>query len=157
MLYRDLVQLTPIESIIQLHDADKESAAKNLVQTYVISDTMANKLVDMAFPQLQFERPQDNKGVLIVGNYGIGKSHLMSVISAIAERVELKDELTNDKVKEASGSFTGKFKVVRVEIGSVTRGLREILLDELQSALNTWGVSFKFPTADQVTNNKSLL
>jgi hypothetical protein len=58
-------------------------------------------------------------------------------------------------VKEASGSFAGKFKVVRVEIGSVTRGLREILLDELQSALNTWGVSFIFPSADQVNNNKN--
>ena len=101
MLYRDLVQFTPIESIIQLRDAEKESAAKSLVQTYVISEAMANKLVDMAFPQLQFERPQDNKGVLIVGNYGTGKSHLMSVISAIAERAELKDHLTNEKVKEA--------------------------------------------------------
>ncbi len=87
MLYRDLVQFTPIESIIQLRDAEKEPAAKSLVQTYVISDAMANKLVDLAFPQLQFERPQDNKGVLIVGNYGTGKSHLMSVISAIAERL----------------------------------------------------------------------
>jgi hypothetical protein len=157
MLYRDLVQFTPIESIIQLRDAEKEPAAKSLVQSYVISDAMANKLVDMAFPQLQFERPQDNKGVLIVGNYGTGKSHLMSVISAIAERSELKDQLTNEKVKEASGSFAGKFKVVRVEIGSVTRGLREILLDELQSALNTWGVSFIFPSADQVNNNKTVI
>ena len=51
MLYRDLVQFTPIESIIQLHDAEKEPAAKNLVQTYVISEAMANKLVDMAYPQ----------------------------------------------------------------------------------------------------------
>ena len=157
MLYRDLVQFTPIDSIIQLRDAEKEPAAKSLVQTYVISEAMANKLVDMAFPQLQFERPQDNKGILIVGNYGTGKSHLMSVISAIAERTELKDQLTNEKVKKASESFAGKFKVVRVEIGSVTRGLREILLDEIQSALNTWGVSFTFPSADQVTNNKTII
>jgi hypothetical protein len=154
MLYRDLVQFTPIETIIQLRDAEKESAAKKLVQTYVISDAMANKLVDLVFPQLQFERPQDNKGILIVGNYGTGKSHLMSVISAIAERDELKDQLTNERVKEASRIFSGKFKVVRVEIGSVTRGLREILLDELQSALNSWDVSFTFPSANQVNNNK---
>ncbi|MHB8806016.1 MAG: DUF6079 family protein [Anaerolineaceae bacterium] len=157
MLYRDLVQFTPIETIIQLRDAEKESAAKNLVQTYVISDAMANKLVDMAFPQLQFERPQDNKGILIVGNYGTGKSHLMSVISAIAERAELKEQLTNQKVKDAADSFAGKFKVVRVEIGSVTRGLREILLDELQAALSSWGITFVFPPADQVNNNKTLI
>jgi hypothetical protein len=157
MLYRDLVQFTPIETIIQLRDAEKESAAKKLVQTYVISDAMANKLVDLVFPQLQFERPQDNKGILIVGNYGTGKSHLMSVISAIAERDELKDQLTDERVKEASRIFSGKFKVVRVEIGSVTRGLREILLDELQSALNSWDVSFTFPSANQVNNNKTAI
>jgi len=50
MLYRDLVQFTPIETIIQLHDSEKEPEAKSLVQTYVISEAMANKLVDMAFP-----------------------------------------------------------------------------------------------------------
>ena len=157
MLYRDLVQFTPIETIIQLRDAEKESAAKNLVQTYVISDAMANKLVDMAFPQLQFDRPQDNKGILIVGNYGTGKSHLMSVISAVAERPELREQLTNEKVKDAAKAFAGKFKVVRVEIGSVTRGLREILLDELQAALKLLGNLFVFPPADQVNNNKTLI
>jgi len=157
MLYRDLIQFTPIETIIQLRDAEKESAAKNLVQTYVISDAMANKLVDMAFPQLQFDRPQDNKGILIVGNYGTGKSHLMSVVSAVAERSELREQLTNVRVKNAANSFAGKFKVVRVEIGSVTRGLREILLDELQAALSSWGIPFVFPPADQVNNNKTLI
>lgn len=155
MLYRDIVQFTPIETIIQLRDADKEAAARNLVETYVISDAMANKLMDMAFTQLQMETPQDNKGVLIVGNYGTGKSHLMSVISAIAEREELVDKLTNDSVKQGAMSFAGKFKIVRVEIGSSTRGLREILLDEIQGALNSWGVSFSFPKADEITNNKT--
>jgi hypothetical protein len=157
MFYKDLIQFTPIETIIQLRDSDKESTAKSLVQTYVISEAMANKFVDMAFTQLQFDRPLDNKGILIVGNYGTGKSHLMSVISAVAERSELRDQLTNEKVKEAAKTFAGKFKVVRVEIGSVTRGLREILLDELQAALNSWGVSITFPSADQVNNNKTLI
>jgi len=157
MFYKDLVQFTPIETIIQIHEAEKETVAKNLVQTYVISDTMANKLVDMAFPQLQFDRPQDNKGVLIVGNYGTGKSHLMSVISAVAERPELREHLTNKKVKKAAKSFAGKFKVVRVEIGGVTRGLREILLDELKDALDSWGISFVFTPADQISNNKGLI
>jgi DNA replication protein DnaC len=30
--------------------------------------------------QLQMDEVIDNKGVLVVGNYGTGKSHLMSVI-----------------------------------------------------------------------------
>ena len=157
MLYKDLVHFTPIETIIQLRDSENEQTAKNLVETYVISDTMANKLVDVAIPQLQLDNPQDNKGILVVGNYGTGKSHLMSVISAVAERSDLKEFLTNPKVKDASSSFAGKFKVLRVEIGSVTGSLRDILLAELETALKTWGVSFTFPSAEQVTNNKVAL
>lgn len=155
MLYRELVQFTPIERVIQLRDADEVSAAKNLTQSFVISETMAKKLVDVVFPELQFETPHDNKGVLIVGNYGTGKSHLMSVISSVAEHADLVEKLTNEKVKDTFQNIAGKFRVIRVEIGGVTKGLREILLDELQSALTDWGVPFTFPSADQITNNKN--
>ena len=55
----------------------------------------------------------------------------MSVLSAVAEHGAMADELTNLQVGEAAIAFAGKFKVVRVEIGSVTKGLSEILLDEL--------------------------
>lgn len=157
MFYKDLIQFTPIESIIQLRDANKEANARNLVQTYVISDQMANKLVDLVIPQLQFERPHDNKGVLVVGNYGTGKSHLMSVLSAVAEHGAMVSEITNPRVREASLAFAGKFKVVRVEIGSVKKDLRDILLDELAEALDGWGTPVAFPPAEQVNNNKNLI
>ncbi|MBE0698471.1 MAG: ATP-binding protein, partial [Anaerolineaceae bacterium] len=157
MLYKDLVQFTPIETIIQLRDADQETNARNLVQSYVISEPMANKLVDLVIPQLQFAQPRDNKGVLVVGNYGSGKSHLMSVLSAVAEHVEMADCLSHPQVKQAAAQFAGKFKVVRVEIGSVTKGLRDILLDELSDALSRWGTPVSFPPASQVNNNKNLI
>src|SRR5687768_4951889 len=95
MRYRDLIQFEPIESVIQLRDADREDSARHLVQTYVISDRMADQLANVVFPQLQFATPRDNKGVLIVGNYGTGKSHLLSVLSAVAEHGGLADQLAH--------------------------------------------------------------
>jgi hypothetical protein len=89
MKYGELIQFEPIESVVQLRDADEATAARQLVQTYVISTEMSEKLVNLVFPQLQFDQPTDNKGLLVVGNYGTGKSHLMSVISALAENGEL--------------------------------------------------------------------
>ncbi len=53
--------------------------------TYVISEDMAMNITKIAFEQLQFDYPTDNKGLMIVGNYGTGKSHLMAVISSIAQ------------------------------------------------------------------------
>jgi hypothetical protein len=37
MLYRDLVQFDPIESVIQLREADRKEEARRLVRTYVVS------------------------------------------------------------------------------------------------------------------------
>src|SRR5215213_11878507 len=114
MRYSDLVQFEPIETVIQLRDADKEKTARELVNSYVISDRMADQLINLVFPQIQFQRPQDNKGVLIVGNYGTGKSHLMSVISAIAEYEDLVDDLRQPSTGDLRSGFkpiAGRFQV----------------------------------------------
>ena len=95
MKYADLIQFQPIESVIQLREADKTTDARNLVETFVISDRMAELLTGLVFPQLQFDKPADTKGLLIVGNYGTGKSHLMAVISAIAEHADMASAATN--------------------------------------------------------------
>ncbi|MBN2547931.1 MAG: hypothetical protein JXB15_02140 [Anaerolineales bacterium] len=155
MLYRDLVQFEPIETVIQLRDANQQSIANHLVKTYVVSDRISDQLTNLVIPQLQFDRPQDNKGVLIVGNYGTGKSHLMSVISAAAEFSDTAELLTHAGVRSAAKAIAGRFKVLRVEIGSTTRSLRDILLEELQIALERWEAPYTFPPASQITNNKN--
>jgi len=154
MKYNDVIQFEPIESVVQLRVADEASAAKTLVRTYVISEEMAEKLNNLVFSQLQFEQPTDNKGLLVVGNYGTGKSHLMSVISAIAENESLVNELNNKAVSDAAVKISGKFKVVRTEIGAITMSLRDILIAELEEHLAAIGINYSFPAADKVTNNK---
>jgi hypothetical protein len=154
MKYGDLIQFEPIESVVQLRDADEAAAARQLVQTYVISEEMAEKLVSLVIPQLQFDKPVDNKGLLIVGNYGTGKSHLMSVISALAENGDLASHLNDKSVVSAAGKISGRFKVVRTEIGATTMSLRDILVAELEEHLADLGVSYSFPSAAKVTNNK---
>ena len=89
MKYRDLVKFEPIESVIQLEQADSPGAVRQLIQTFVISKRMSEQLCDLVIPNLQFESPADNKGVLIVGNYGTGKSHLLSLISGLAEHSDM--------------------------------------------------------------------
>ena len=154
MKYGDLIQFEPIESVVQLRDADEAAAARQLVQTYVISGEMAEKLTSLVVPQLQFEQPMDNKGLLVVGNYGTGKSHLMSVISALAENGDLATHLNDKSVASAAGKIGGRFKVVRTEIGATTMSLRDILVAELEEHLAAMGVSYSFPPTNKVSNNK---
>ena len=154
MKYNDLIEFDPIESVVQLRDADEAAAARQLVKTYVISEEMAEKLIGLVIPQLQFEQPTDNKGLLVVGNYGTGKSHLMSVISGLAENPELAANLNNADVADAAGKIGGRFKVVRTEIGATTMSLRDILVAELEEHLASVGVSYSFPSTSEVSGNK---
>ena len=157
MKYKDLIQFDPIETVVQLREADDKGEAANLVRTYVISDRMADILIRLVIPQLQFAVPRDNKGLMIVGNYGTGKSHLMSVLSAVAEHGDLAASLTNEQVAEAAQAIAGQFRVVRTEIGSTTMPLRDILFGELEMALAQMGITYRFPGMDQAPNNKDLL
>ncbi|MDR5897681.1 DUF6079 family protein [Halomonas vilamensis] len=168
MKYGELIQFDPIETVVQLRDAGKSSAAHTLVSSYVISEEMAEKLtgriykngklekenVEALFLQLQFEKPVDNKGLLVVGNYGTGKSHLMSVVSSLAADASLLDELNHDDVRDAAEKVAGRFKVIRTEIGATTMSLRDILVGELEEHLENIGVEYVFPKAGTISSHK---
>jgi hypothetical protein len=154
MKYGDLIQFESIESVVQLRAADEEAAARHLVKTYVISEEMADRLVNLVLPQLQFDQPVDNKGLLVVGNYGTGKSHLMSVVSALAENAEQCSHLNDTNLAKAASKIGGRFKVVRTEIGATTMALRDILVSELEEHLGAMGVSYSFPSAARVPSIK---
>jgi energy-coupling factor transporter ATP-binding protein EcfA2 len=111
-------------------------------------------LCDVIFPNLQFGTPADNKGVLVVGNYGTGKSHLLSLISGLAEHAGLAKAVKDKAVAKAAGAVAGKFKVVRLEIPATQKSLRNIICGRLEDFLAGEGLSFTFPPDDQVDSNK---
>ena len=116
MKYSDLISFDPIESVIQLTAADDSSEAVKRVKSYVMSDSMAGQIKNNMLSQLSLDDVVDNKGVLLVGNYGTGKSHLMSVISAIALDATNLAHLRNQNFAEDAKDIAGRFEVVRIEI-----------------------------------------
>jgi Cdc6-like AAA superfamily ATPase len=155
--YSELINFNPIESVIELKKADDLNKAKELVKTYVMSDEMADKLDYGLISQVQLEEVVDNKGVLIVGNYGTGKSHLMSVISAVANNQDLLQDLNNKKFQEYMEPIAGKFEVLRIELGAVDNNLRDIIMKEIEEDLADRGIDYKFPDSSTLTNNKVAL
>ncbi len=155
MKYADLIQFDPIETVVQLREADRAASARRLVESFVISNRMGEQLAELVLPQLQFETPADNKGLLVVGNYGTGKSHLMAVISAIAEHAELASMLTNPAVADKASLVAGRFFVIRAEINS-SMPLRQFVMETLQDKLSEQGVNFEVPPEDQIKNHKDV-
>ena len=155
MRYADLIEFSPIESVVQLRDSDAKDKARELVRSYVISRDMAERLRDVLFPNLALDGVSDPMGLLIVGNYGSGKSHLMSVISAMAEDAGVLKEVENADVRESAKDIAGRFLVARMEIGSTKMALREILTGNLTKHLAKMGVDFSFPESHEVSENKT--
>lgn len=157
MKYSELINFKPIESTIQLLDANQEMKARELVETYVMSDTMADQLKARLIDQLQMEEVIDNKGVLVVGNYGTGKSHLMSVISAVANDERNLAYLQNKRFAEAMEPIAGKFEVLRIEIGGVIMSLTDIICGRIDDDFKARGIDFDMPDYSTVKDPKQLI
>ena len=157
MKYSDLISFHPIEDVIQLVTADDKNKAREYVKTYVMSDTMAESLQAPVIDQLQMDEVVDNKGVLIVGNYGTGKSHLMSVISAIATDADNVQYLQNKKFAEQVKPIAGKFEVLRIEIGGVVMPLYDVIMGYVQEDFEKRGIDFEVPEYSSVKSIKSVV
>lgn len=157
MKYSELISFDPINDVVQLTTANDSEMAKSYVSSYVMSDNMADNLKATVIDQLQMDDVVDNKGVLIVGNYGTGKSHLMTVISSVASDAENINYLGNKKFAEYMKPIAGKFEVLRIEIGGVTMPLRQLLLEYIEEDFEKRGIEFTAPDLDTVKDNKRLI
>lgn len=157
MKYSDLINFNPIESVIHINAADDKTEAINLTRNYVMSNDMAEKMERGIINELQLDEVVDNKGVLLVGNYGTGKSHLMSVISAVASDRENLEYLQNKSFAKNMERIAGRFEVLRIEIGSTTMTLRNIILNRVEQDFKKRGLAFSFPKDGEIINNKDVL
>ena len=157
MKYSELIRFKPIESTIQLLETADKKVAQDMVQTYVMSDTMAEGLKATVIDQLQMEEVVDNKAVMIVGNYGTGKSHLMSVIAAIATDTENLEFVQNRRFAKDMEIIAGKFEVLRLKVDGLTMPLREIILAEIEDDFSNRGIDYTVPNLDNVRDNARLI
>ncbi len=157
MKYSDLISFHPIEDVIQLVTADDKDKAREYVKTYVMSDGMADSLQAPVLDQLQMDEVVDNKGILVVGNYGTGKSHLMSVISAVATDADNLRYLQNKKFAEQIKPIAGKFEVLRIEIGGVVMPLYDVIMGYVQDDFEKRGISFSVPDYANVKSIKTVV
>lgn len=141
MKYRELIQFNPIDEIIKFEKLDNENYRENVVKNFVCSQTFEDYTIPTICKHLDFSQPVETKGIQIVGNYGTGKSHLMSLFSIIAEDEKYLDMLNNKKAKDALKKIAGKYLVHRFEIGS-NNDLWTIVAWEIDKALDEWGVDY---------------
>ena len=143
MQYKELIQFEPITSVVKLVNAADHSIAESLVKTFVFSKKMQEDLNEVILKNLITEATYETKGIQIVGNYGTGKSHLMSLVSAIAENADLVVHIQNEDLREGLKSIAGRYKVLRFEIGT-DKPLKDIVFAQIERYLKKEGIDFTF-------------
>ena len=157
MKYSELISFKPIESTIQLLETVDKKVAQDMVQTYVMSDTMAESIKATVIDQLQMAEVADNKAVMIVGNFGTGKSHLMSAIAAIATDADNLQFAQNKRFAKDMEIVAGKFEVLRLKADGLTMPLREVILAEIEDDFANRGIDYTVPDLNNVRDNARLI
>lgn len=150
MKYKELIQFEPITRVVKLVNTNEKNVAKELVKTYVFSNRMHEDVQEIILKNLNPTPNHETFGIQVVGSYGTGKSHLMSLVSAIAENASLLDLLSNDDLKNSFKKIAGKYKVLRFEIG-IDKPLKDIFFSQVERFLNSEGLKFSFDESENIS------
>lgn len=143
MKYKELLNFQPITEVVKFSRTSETNYQKNLIETFVFSDTFKEHLIPLIVKNLDFNKDGESFGLQVVGNYGTGKSHLMSLVSLIAENSGLIDLVQEEKPKEDLTRIAGKFKVLRFELGN-DESLWEVVTYKIEEYLKDLEVDFTF-------------
>lgn len=143
MKYKELLNFEPITEVVKFSRTNENDYQNALVKTFVFSDTFKNHLIPLMVRNLDFTYSGESFGLQVVGNYGTGKSHLMSLVSLIAENGDLLPMINDEKSKNDLKSIAGKFNVLRFELGN-SESLWEVMTFQIENYLKSIGVNFSF-------------
>ena len=148
MKYKDLIQFDPIDEIIKFSKLDNEDYRSKIVGNFVCSRTYEEYIIPQICATLDLSSTKETKGIQIVGNYGTGKSHLMSLFTIIAEDASNLSLLKSERAKERLKTIAGKYKVFRFELGN-NQELWDIVTYKIDGALEQWGVDYRISDDDR--------
>lgn len=146
MKYSELLHFEPITEVVKFDRLGDVYYQESLIRTFVFSKDYENNIIPFICSNLDYTTNAETFGLQIVGNYGTGKSHLMSLFTLIAENSTYLPLLNNEKARENLKKIAGKYKVLRFELGN-TQELWEIICYQIDKYLKSIGVDYSITTA----------
>ena len=141
MKYKELITFEPINEVVKFDQLSNEDYRHSLVRNFVFSETYEKTFIPQICKNLDYTACYETFGMQIVGNYGTGKSHLMSLVSLVAEDATLLPEVNNESARKVLGNIAGKYKVIRFELGTDVE-LWRVVCYQIDQALAAWGVDY---------------
>lgn len=146
MKYTELLQFEPITEVVKFDRLADPDYRKSLVRTFVFSKSYEDDIIPFLCKNLDYTTTGDTFGLQIVGNYGTGKSHLMSLFTLVADNADYLPLVANAKAREHLAKIAGKYKVHRFEMGN-SQELWDIVCYQIDKFLAQESIAYSLTTA----------
>ena len=141
MKYADLIQFEPINEVVKFDRLSDVEYRKSLVRNFVFSDAYEKSIIPAICRNLDYTTSAETFGIQIVGSYGTGKSHLMSLFSLVAEDKSYLDLVGSETAKKDLSKIAGKYKTIRFELGN-DQELWDIVCYRIDEGLKALGIDY---------------
>ena len=141
MKYADLIQFEPINEVVKFDRLSDTEYRKSLVRNFVFSDAYEKSIIPAICRNLDYTTSAETFGIQIVGSYGTGKSHLMSLFSLVAEDKSYLDLVGSETAKQDLNKIAGKYKTIRFELGN-DQELWDIVCYRIDEGLKALGIDY---------------
>lgn len=141
MKYKDLIQFESLDEVVKFNRLEEPDYRRNTVSSYVFSETYEKNIIPEICRNLDYTSSLETFGLQIIGTYGTGKSHLMSLISLIGENAEYLPLVKSEIARKVLGNIAGKYMVVRFELGG-TNELWNLITYQIDKQFANWGIDY---------------
>lgn len=131
MQIKDLFNFEDIQQVVAIGNIENE---QEMVEKFVISPNLKEDLLEF-LEYLKGNKPEKNTSVDVIGNYGTGKSHLLTFLSLILSNPEMIQYIQDEDLKDEFASIDKEFLVVKYELPGQDKSLEDIFLYRVKKQL----------------------
>lgn len=131
MQIKELFNFEDIQKVIEITKIGDE---QEMVEKFVISPNLKEDLLEF-LEYLKGQKPERNTSVDIIGNYGTGKSHLLSFLSIILSNPEMIQYIQDEELKNEFSTMDKEFLVVKYDLPGQNKSLEDIFIYRVKKQL----------------------
>ena len=140
MLIKDLFNFEDIQQVIAIGNIENE---REMVEKFVISTNLKEDLLEL-IEYLKGNKQDKNTSVDIIGNYGTGKSHLLTFLSLILSNPKMIEYIQDDELKNEFKSINREFLVVKYELPGQDKSFEDIFFYRVRKQLKeNYGIGIR--------------
>lgn len=131
MKIKELFNFEDIQQVVAIGNIENE---QEMVEKFVISPNLKEDLLEF-LEYLKGNKPEKNTSVDVIGNYGTGKSHLLTFLSLILSNPKMVQYIQDEYLKKEFSSIDREFLVVKYELPGQDKSLEEIFFYRVKKQL----------------------